>query len=75
MILKDALEIRTYQISDRALIQYADKLEASEQGLPVLLKLSPLELSSRQGINGCFVGGGFGLGLFVGEVGEPCMYS
>ncbi|CAM8956119.1 hypothetical protein QQ045_016003 [Rhodiola kirilowii] len=46
---KDALEIRTY-LHDRALIEYGDKLEASEQGLPVLLNLSPSELSSQFGM-------------------------
>ncbi|KAK6931396.1 Peroxiredoxin-like 2A/B/C [Dillenia turbinata] len=46
---KDALEIRTY-LHDRALMQYADRLEASGKGLPELLGLSATDLSSQFGM-------------------------
>ncbi|KAL0396877.1 UNVERIFIED_CONTAM: hypothetical protein Scaly_0136100 [Sesamum calycinum] len=46
---KDALEIRSY-LHDRALMQYGDQLEASGKGLPELLSLSTLDLSSQYGM-------------------------
>lgn len=46
IVLKDALEIRTY-LHDRALMQYGDKLEASRKCLPELLSLSNEDLSSQ----------------------------
>ncbi|KAF8389873.1 hypothetical protein HHK36_024390 [Tetracentron sinense] len=46
---KDALEIRTY-LHDRALMQYGDKLEASEKSLPELLNLNTQVLSSQFGM-------------------------
>ncbi|KAK3031810.1 hypothetical protein RJ639_036962 [Escallonia herrerae] len=46
---KDALEIRSY-LHDHALMQYADKLEASAKGLPELLNLSSMDLSSQFGM-------------------------
>ncbi|KAK6157751.1 hypothetical protein DH2020_011999 [Rehmannia glutinosa] len=46
---KDAIEIRSY-LHDRALMQYGDQLEASGKGLPELLSLSNVELSSQFGM-------------------------
>lgn len=46
---KDALEIRSY-LHDRALMQYGDKLEASEKCLPELLGMSNTDLSSQFGL-------------------------
>ncbi|PIN23227.1 hypothetical protein CDL12_04050 [Handroanthus impetiginosus] len=46
---KDALEIRSY-LHDRALMQYGDQLEASGKGLPKLLSLSNVDLSSKFGM-------------------------
>ncbi|KAK4430126.1 Peroxiredoxin-like 2A [Sesamum alatum] len=46
---KDALEIRSY-LHDRALMQYGDQLEASGKGLPELLSLSAVDLSSQFGM-------------------------
>ncbi|KAK1389869.1 Redox-regulatory protein FAM213A [Heracleum sosnowskyi] len=46
---KDALEIRSY-VHDRALMQYADKLEASQKCLPELLNLSSADLYSQFGL-------------------------
>ncbi|KAL2484729.1 Uncharacterized protein Adt_29485 [Abeliophyllum distichum] len=43
---KDALEIRSY-LHDRSLLQYGDKLEATEKCLPELLSLSTADLSSQ----------------------------
>ncbi|KAB5538303.1 hypothetical protein DKX38_015836 [Salix brachista] len=46
---KEALEIRSY-LHDRALLQYADRLEASGKCLPELLSLSTGDLSSHFGM-------------------------
>ncbi|KAK3000316.1 hypothetical protein RJ639_021483 [Escallonia herrerae] len=46
---KDALEIRSY-LHDRALMQYADKLEASAKGLPEMLNLSSMDFLSQFGM-------------------------
>ncbi|KDP31421.1 hypothetical protein JCGZ_11797 [Jatropha curcas] len=46
---KDALEVRSY-LHDRALMQYGDKLEASEKCLPELLNLSSGDLSTQFGM-------------------------
>lgn len=49
VLFKDALEIRSY-LHDRALMQYADKLEGSGKGLPEILSLSNVDLSSLYGM-------------------------
>ncbi|KAL3510978.1 hypothetical protein ACH5RR_030379 [Cinchona calisaya] len=46
---KDALEIRSY-LHDRALMQYADQMEASGKCLPELLNLSMGDLSAQFGM-------------------------
>ncbi|KAK4788818.1 hypothetical protein SAY86_020137 [Trapa natans] len=46
---KDSLRIRSY-LHDRALMQYADKLDASGKGLPELLNLGSVDLFSRFGM-------------------------
>ncbi|KAL1807838.1 hypothetical protein ACET3Z_024828 [Daucus carota] len=46
---KDALELRSY-VHDRALMQYADKLEASQKCLPELLNLSSADLYLQFGM-------------------------
>ncbi|KAM7487547.1 hypothetical protein LguiB_025031 [Lonicera macranthoides] len=46
---QDALEIRSY-LHDHALMQYAEKLESSKKGLPELLNISTVELSSQFGM-------------------------
>ncbi|CAN4124669.1 unnamed protein product [Withania somnifera] len=46
---KDALEIRSY-LHDRALMQYADKLEESAISLTELLNLSTVDLTSKFGM-------------------------
>ncbi|KAK4357953.1 hypothetical protein RND71_023563 [Anisodus tanguticus] len=46
---KDALEIRSY-MHDRALTQYADKLEESGNSLTELLNLSTVDLTSKFGM-------------------------
>ncbi|KAJ8570061.1 hypothetical protein K7X08_006638 [Anisodus acutangulus] len=46
---KDALEIRSY-LHDRALMQYADKLEESGNSLSELLNLSAVDLTSKFGM-------------------------
>lgn len=49
VLLKDALELRSY-VHDRALMQYADKLEASQKCLPELLNLSSADLYLQFGM-------------------------
>ncbi|XP_027154740.1 uncharacterized protein LOC113754493 [Coffea eugenioides] len=49
VLLKDALEIRSY-LHDRALMQYADHMEASRKCLPELLNLSMGDLSTHFGM-------------------------
>lgn len=46
---KDALEIRSY-LHDRALMQYGDKLEATQKCLPEILSLSSADLSAQFGM-------------------------
>lgn len=46
---KEALEIRTY-LHDRAIMQYADKLEDSKNCLPDLLNMSYTDLSAKFGM-------------------------
>ncbi|XP_055809839.1 uncharacterized protein LOC129880041 [Solanum dulcamara] len=46
---KDAMEIRSY-LHDRALMQYADKLEESGNSLTELLNLSTVDLTSKFGM-------------------------
>ncbi|KAI9105061.1 hypothetical protein K1719_022777 [Acacia pycnantha] len=43
---KDALGLRSY-LHDRGLMQYAEKMEASGKGLPELLSLSSMDISSQ----------------------------
>ncbi|XP_052186051.1 uncharacterized protein LOC127797300 [Diospyros lotus] len=46
---KDALEIRSY-LHDRALMQYADKMETTGKCLPEILRLSTADLSAQIGM-------------------------
>ncbi|XP_073147847.1 uncharacterized protein [Henckelia pumila] len=46
---KDALEIRSY-LHDRALMQYGDKLEATQKCLPEILSLATAHLSAQFGM-------------------------